>query len=687
MPHGANACANDPISSPASSLSSGAHPRARSQPHASPELLAPAGGPDALARRGRQRRRRGLPRASSGSTHAAAPRTSRSTALAEACRFAHLRGVRVYLTANVVVLPRASSPRRSTWSTRRGRQASTRSSSRTSVCLRAVRRALPHVRVHASTQINAHNTLTVAGTRRARRLAGDARARGRPSTRSPASCAASGVEVESFVHGALCVCYSGQCLMSSLIGRRSANRGLCAQPCRLPYELVDATGTVLDDPGCAPAVTQGPRRHRGAARADRGRRRGAQDRGPHEERRVRRAGDRRLPRGARPRAADPGHVSRCAMARLAVLGESFSRGFTEAYLVGERGNDMMSYQRPNNRGVPVGRVAATASGRGDDRARRAARQPRTPSSSGRRRAVSRSRPGRSSTRAPSMPSHRRASGHRRGRALGHHRRPGLSRAQRRALGRCPAHVLRRARRGAPLAFDGAPRRRRAPARRRHRRAGPARASATASRRRARTHQGRHRRGGRRARRPARRDAVLGRRLGPRRCRPTSESGSRPCTASAARRSRPTRHALLEPWARPRARVAAACRGRAPRRAPKRRPPASWSRRRTTCDGPRVSGGRGRPRPRSGRGALRAASRSRPASCRCCRASLHDREVAAALRWCATGRARWSPGISACSREAARRGAVVEAHWSLNAVNAYAVEQLADLGAEHGLALA
>lgn len=45
------------------------------------------------------------------------------------------------------------------------------------------------------------------------------------------------VEIESFVHGALCYCYSGQCLMSSLIGGRSGNRGRCAQPCRLPYEV------------------------------------------------------------------------------------------------------------------------------------------------------------------------------------------------------------------------------------------------------------------------------------------------------------------------------------------------------------------------------------------------------------------------------------------------------------------
>lgn len=53
------------------------------------------------------------------------------------------------------------------------------------------------------------------------------------------------VEIESFVHGALCVCYSGQCLFSSLIGGRSGNRGRCAQPCRLPYDLLEH-GRVLN---------------------------------------------------------------------------------------------------------------------------------------------------------------------------------------------------------------------------------------------------------------------------------------------------------------------------------------------------------------------------------------------------------------------------------------------------------
>ena len=47
-----------------------------------------------------------------------------------------------------------------------------------------------------------------------------------------------GLEVETFIHGAMCYCYSGQCLFSSILGGRSGNRGKCAQPCRLPYTLL-----------------------------------------------------------------------------------------------------------------------------------------------------------------------------------------------------------------------------------------------------------------------------------------------------------------------------------------------------------------------------------------------------------------------------------------------------------------
>ncbi len=55
-------------------------------------------------------------------------------------------------------------------------------------------------------------------------------------------CRDGGADIEVFVHGALCICYSGQCQMSRFYGGRSGNRGACAQPCRLPYEMTDASG-------------------------------------------------------------------------------------------------------------------------------------------------------------------------------------------------------------------------------------------------------------------------------------------------------------------------------------------------------------------------------------------------------------------------------------------------------------
>ena len=61
--------------------------------------------------------------------------------------------------------------------------------------------------------------------------------------------AATDLPVEVFVHGALCVGYSGQCLTSEALGGRSANRGQCAQACRLPYELV------VDGAACATSAT------------------------------------------------------------------------------------------------------------------------------------------------------------------------------------------------------------------------------------------------------------------------------------------------------------------------------------------------------------------------------------------------------------------------------------------------
>ena len=108
--------------------------------------------------------------------------------------------------------------------------------------VRLAKEAVPQLPLHASTQMTVHN---LAGVQALEEL-GFSRvvlARELSIAEIRHICDHSRVEIESFVHGALCICYSGQCLMSSMIGGRSGNRGRCAQPCRLPYTLVDAKGT------------------------------------------------------------------------------------------------------------------------------------------------------------------------------------------------------------------------------------------------------------------------------------------------------------------------------------------------------------------------------------------------------------------------------------------------------------
>ena len=92
----------------------------------------------------------------------------------------------------------------------------------------------PDFALHASTQMTIH---TLDGAREARDLGFSRVVLSRECTRDEVRLITeqAGVETEVFVHGALCMCYSGQCYLSAVIGQRSGNRGLCAQPCRLPY--------------------------------------------------------------------------------------------------------------------------------------------------------------------------------------------------------------------------------------------------------------------------------------------------------------------------------------------------------------------------------------------------------------------------------------------------------------------
>ena len=97
-----------------------------------------------------------------------------------------------------------------------------------------LREALPDLPLHASTQMSVFtaggaNEVYVDGCERV------VLARECSREDTAAICKACPAEIEIFGHGALCMCYSGQCEMSALIGGRSGNRGTCAQPCRLPY--------------------------------------------------------------------------------------------------------------------------------------------------------------------------------------------------------------------------------------------------------------------------------------------------------------------------------------------------------------------------------------------------------------------------------------------------------------------
>lgn len=322
-----------------------------------PELLSPAGGEDALfaaVSNGADAVYLGVDRFNA--RRSAANFTLET--LADACRFAHLRGVRVYLTLNVVILPseveEALGVVDAAWAA--GVDAVI---VQDLGLLRCIRVSLPHIRVHASTQMNAHSSATVSVL--ARLGVSRVTLARETSVREIAALAAAageaGAEVESFVHGAICVSYSGQCLMSSVIGGRSANRGQCAQPCRLTYELIDESGGALADVGAhllspkdLAGITVLPQLVRSGTSALK------------IEGRMKSAEYVALVTGVYRAALDRAVADlegfELRQGEAAVLAEAFSRGSTEAYLSGERGNEMMSYRRPNNRGVPVGRIVA-----------------------------------------------------------------------------------------------------------------------------------------------------------------------------------------------------------------------------------------------------------------------------------------------------------------------------------------
>ena len=220
--------------------------------------------------------------------------------------------------------------------------------------LHAVRSLLPGLPVHASTQMTIHNQAGAAfmnaqGVDRivlARELSA--------SEINTIHDAVPGAQLEVFVHGALCFCYSGQCLMSSLIGGRSGNRGRCAQPCRLPYQLgrdrrpVDSNdrGKYWLSPADLCLIDSLPALAAAGVTALK------------IEGRMRRPEYVAVVTQAYREVLDhlqeePGYIPAPEIKeRLQAI---FNRGFTGGYLA-DNEDPLMSIESPQNRGTPVGQV-------------------------------------------------------------------------------------------------------------------------------------------------------------------------------------------------------------------------------------------------------------------------------------------------------------------------------------------
>ena len=196
------------------------------------ELLAPAGSPEAVTAAVQA----GADAVYLGYGDFNARRNAKNFSLEElaaAVSYCHLRGCKVYLTLNTLLtdreLPKAAEV---------AAQASAMGVDAVLVqdlgVLRMLRQTVPDLPVHASTQMTVHS---LDGVKQCADLGMSRVVLSRELSRDQIAyiCQNSPIEIEVFGHGALCMCYSGQCYLSSVIGGRSGNRGLCAQPCRLKY--------------------------------------------------------------------------------------------------------------------------------------------------------------------------------------------------------------------------------------------------------------------------------------------------------------------------------------------------------------------------------------------------------------------------------------------------------------------
>lgn len=320
-----------------------------------PELLAPAGGLDqmlAAIAAGADAIYAGL----GGFNARVSAHGFTDNEFARGCAVAHAHGVRVYVTLNVFVFDDELSDAvvLGAHALELGADALIVADAGLACALRA---AIPGVEIHLSTQAGVHSEGAV-------RLAADELGVERVTTARElavdeiAALCATGVPIEVFCHGAICIGYSGACEFSALRRGRSAMRGDCTQPCRLAYDLVDEAGQSV-------VAVEGdrllcPRDYLGIAHLPELVDAGVASlkiegrmKNPDYVFNVVRVWRRALDM-LRDGAWDPDAVEELERE----LGRSFNRGFTDTYLRGRSGAELMSFERAINQGVRVGRLVA-----------------------------------------------------------------------------------------------------------------------------------------------------------------------------------------------------------------------------------------------------------------------------------------------------------------------------------------
>jgi len=278
--------------------------------------------------------------------------------LIEAVNYAHLYGARVYVAVNTLVdnseLPELMDYLYTLYS------ANVDAIIVQDIgVIKAIRHLIPDMEIHASTQMTIHNS---AGVRFLEELGLGRVVLAREVSLNNIELIGehSKLPLETFIHGALCVSYSGQCLMSSMIGGRSGNRGRCAQPCRLNYTLVNKKNEELQighllSPRDLKMIEHLPLLVKAGIVSLK-----IEGRMKRSEyvatviRNYRQALDHFYYLSKQGKTEDYA-VSPQSHKDLAQI---FNRDFTTGYFLEKPGPQLMSYQRPNNRGLMMGRVTA-----------------------------------------------------------------------------------------------------------------------------------------------------------------------------------------------------------------------------------------------------------------------------------------------------------------------------------------